>query len=65
MSGENRKYESGEHGFHGEKYTRLGELCNNENRKHELLEYGKTFMDPSPYKTGAEVKKMGGKRGCY
>jgi predicted NAD-dependent protein-ADP-ribosyltransferase YbiA (DUF1768 family) len=56
-------YESGEHAFHGEKYTRLGEICEDEDREKELLEYGQTFMKPSPYKTGAMVKKMGGKTG--
>jgi predicted NAD-dependent protein-ADP-ribosyltransferase YbiA (DUF1768 family) len=58
-----RVYESGEHCFHGEKYTRLGELCDNKDRKKELLDYGTTFLKPSQYKTGAIVKKMGGKRG--
>jgi hypothetical protein len=29
----NRIYESGEHCFHGEKYIRLSELSNDENRK--------------------------------
>ena len=56
-------YESGEHAFHGEKYTRLGEICEDEDREKELLEYGQTFMKPSSYKTGAMVKKMGGKTG--
>ena len=58
-----RIYESGEHCFHGEKYIRLGEICEDENRKRELLYYGNTFLKPSQYKTGAIVKKMGGKRG--
>jgi predicted NAD-dependent protein-ADP-ribosyltransferase YbiA (DUF1768 family) len=58
-----RIYESGEHCFHGEKYIRLGELCEEENRKNVLLGYGNTFLKPSPYKTGAIVKKMGGKKG--
>jgi predicted NAD-dependent protein-ADP-ribosyltransferase YbiA (DUF1768 family) len=58
-----RAYESGEHCFHGEKYIRLGELCEDERRKKLLLEYGKTFTKPSSYKTGAVAKKMGGKKG--
>ena len=58
-----REYESGEHAFHGEKYTRIGELAYDLSRKRVLLEYGRTFLRPSPYKTGAVAKRMGGKRG--
>jgi hypothetical protein len=58
-----RIYESGEHCFHGEKYIRLGELCEDESRKKVLLDYGSTFIKPSQYKTGAIAKKMGGKKG--
>lgn len=58
-----RIYESGEHCFHGEKYIRLGLLCEKEDRKKVLLEYGLTFCKPSSYKTGAMAKKMGGKKG--
>jgi predicted NAD-dependent protein-ADP-ribosyltransferase YbiA (DUF1768 family) len=59
----NRIYESGEHCFHGEKYIRLSELSNDENRKNILLNYGKKFIKPSEYKTCKMVKKMGGKKG--
>jgi predicted NAD-dependent protein-ADP-ribosyltransferase YbiA (DUF1768 family) len=58
-----RVYESGEHCFHGEKYTRLGLISLNESRRIELMEYGKTFLKPSLYKTGAAAKKAGGKKG--
>ena len=58
-----RIYESGEHCFHGEKYIRIGEVCEDETRKKALLDYGSTFMKPSSYKTGAIAKKMGGKKG--
>ena len=58
-----RIYESGEHCFHGEKYIRLGILCEKEDRKKILLDYGLTFCKPSSYKTGAMAKKMGGKKG--
>ena len=58
-----RIYESGEHCFHGEKYLRLAELCENKSRQKELLDYGNTFVKPSKYKTGVTVKKMGGKKG--
>jgi len=58
-----REYESGEHCFHGEKYIRLGNICNNENRKNMLLEYGNKFIKPCIYKNGLKVKKMGGKKG--
>lgn len=60
---EKRIYETGEHCFHGEKYIRLGELCEDESRKKILLEYGATFIKPSQYKTAATSKKMGGKKG--
>jgi predicted NAD-dependent protein-ADP-ribosyltransferase YbiA (DUF1768 family) len=60
----NRQYESGEHCFHGEKYIRLSELCEDENRKQVLFNYGQTFLKPSSLcKTGAEAKKRGGKKG--
>jgi predicted NAD-dependent protein-ADP-ribosyltransferase YbiA (DUF1768 family) len=55
-------YESGEHAFHGEKYRLLSEDCEPE-RKQQLFEYSQTFMKPSLYKTGASVKRMGGKKG--
>ena len=58
-----RVYESGEHAFHGEKYTRLGALCEEPTRQSALLDYGSVFRRPSPYKTGASAKRMGGKRG--
>ena len=58
-----RVYESGEHAFHGEKYTRLGALCEQPTRQRALLDYGSAFRGPSPYKTGAIAKRMGGKRG--
>ena len=63
MGEENREYESGEHCFHGEKYIRLGKLCEDENRKRILIEYGGKFLKPSVYKGGNVVKKMGGKKG--
>jgi len=58
-----RIYESGEHCFHGEKYVRLGQICQDGIRKLKLMEYGKTFLKPSQYKTAAEAKKAGGKKG--
>lgn len=57
-----REYESGEHCFHGEKYIRLSNICDDISRKNILLEYGKKFMKGSTFK-GAEVKRMGGKKG--
>ncbi len=53
-----RVYESGEHCFHGEKYTQLGELYGSE----KLIEYGKTFQKPSAYPV-AMAKRKGGKKG--
>jgi predicted NAD-dependent protein-ADP-ribosyltransferase YbiA (DUF1768 family) len=58
-----RVYESGEHAYHGEKYTRLGALCKGPTRQRALLDHGSAFLRPSPYKTGAIAKRMGGKRG--
>jgi len=55
-------YKSGEHAFHGEKYRLLSELCEPE-RKQQLFEYSQIFLKPSLYKTGAAVKRMGGKKG--
>lgn len=57
-----RVYESGEHCFHGEKYTRLGESCLDESRQQELLAYGRTFLKPSGF-TPAVAKRRGGKKG--
>lgn len=53
-----RVYESGEHCFHGEKYTQVGEL----NENQTLIEYGKTFQKPSFFPP-AMAKQKGGKRG--
>lgn len=58
-----RIYESGEHCFHGEKYIRIGRLCENKERKKKLIMYGLNFIKPSKYKTCAEAKKNGGKSG--
>ncbi len=58
-----RIYESGEHCFHGEKYTRLGQLSKDSNRKKVLLEYGQLFQKPSLHTTPAIAKRMGGKKG--
>lgn len=57
------EYESGEHCFHGEKYRRLGMLCEHENRKKELLEYAKLFVKKSCFGNAIEAKKGGGKKG--
>ena len=58
-----RIYESGEHCFHGEKYIRIGRLCENKDRKKKLIIYGLNFTKPSKYKTCSEAKKYGGKSG--
>ena len=44
-------------------YIRIGELCEDETRKKSLLDYGSTFIKPSPYKRGETAKIMGGKKG--
>lgn len=56
-----RKYKSGELCFHGEKYTRLGQVSTNEKRKNILLEYGKRFLYDGDIKTSKEAKQKGGK----
>jgi hypothetical protein len=58
-----RTYSSGEHCFHGEKYIRVGELCDDDLRKQKLIAYGETFIKPSVYETAVEAKKRGGKKG--
>jgi predicted NAD-dependent protein-ADP-ribosyltransferase YbiA (DUF1768 family) len=59
--GEVREYDSGESCFHGEKFVRVGKLCNNENRKNELIEYGNRFLKSVCEKDGGLIKKMGRK----
>ena len=56
-------YESGEHCYHGERCRKIGLMSSCQTRRMELIEYSGTFAKPSPYKTGVEVKKMGGKKG--
>lgn len=58
---EKREYDSGECCFHGEKFIRVGKLCQDENRKNQLLEYGSKFLRGICEKNGALVKKMGRK----
>lgn len=55
-----RVYPTGEHCFHGEKYTRLGELSTEASRRQELLDYGLTFVEAFP---PAVAKRKGGKKG--
>lgn len=56
---ERREYDSGESCFHGEKFTRLGKLCQDEDRRKKLLEYGGKFLKGVCEKNGNVVKKMG------
>jgi hypothetical protein len=58
---EGREYDSGESCFHGEKFIRVSEYCNDEIRKRELLEYGMKFLKSVCEKDGNIVKKMGRK----
>ena len=39
-----REYVSGEHAFHGEKYTQLGQLCADPDRAKQLLDYAAQFV---------------------
>lgn len=59
--GEVREYGSGENCFHGEKFLRIGKLCEDEKRKKELLEYGRKFLKGLCVTDGSVVKKMGRK----
>ena len=54
-----REYDSGESCFHGEKFVRVGKLCNDEKRRNELLEYGNKFLRGVCDKDGGLIKKMG------
>jgi predicted NAD-dependent protein-ADP-ribosyltransferase YbiA (DUF1768 family) len=56
-----REYDSGESCFHGEKFVRVGKLCNDEKRRNDLLEYGCRFLRGVCEKDGGLIKKMGRK----
>jgi predicted NAD-dependent protein-ADP-ribosyltransferase YbiA (DUF1768 family) len=56
-----REYNSGESCFHGEKFVRIGKMCEDEKRKRDLLEYGSRFLRGVCEKDGGVVKKMGRK----
>jgi len=56
-----REYDSGESCFHGEKFIRIGNMCNDEVRKKDLLEYGRRFLKGVCEKDGNIIKKMGRK----
>lgn len=58
-----RKYLTGEHAFHGEKYFLLGQKCQDSQRKNKLLSHSKKFVEPSSYDTAAKAKRAGGKSG--
>lgn len=58
---ESREYDSGENSFHGEKFIRIGKICEDQNRKIDLLNYGKRFLKSGDFKTGNIAKKMGKK----
>jgi predicted NAD-dependent protein-ADP-ribosyltransferase YbiA (DUF1768 family) len=59
------EYESGEHCFHGQKYTIIGQHCMDETRKLELLEcMVKHFQNHHVIQLGLCVKKWAGKKVC-
>jgi predicted NAD-dependent protein-ADP-ribosyltransferase YbiA (DUF1768 family) len=60
-NGEERMYNSGELCFHGEKYIRLSKICDDEERKRNLLEYGRKFLDGGEIQTSNDAKSRGGK----
>ena len=51
-----REYDSGESCFHGEKFIRLSKLCENKNRKQDLLKYGNKFLINVCKKDGGLIK---------
>ena len=57
--GEVREYSSGENCFHGEKFIRIGQLCEDKKRKKDLIEYSKRFLKGVGEMDGNKVKKMG------
>ena len=61
-----RQYASGEHAFHGSKYTLLGNNnAGDGDRKAELLDYGKKFEDGEEFGSlkPSIIKSKGGKKG--
>ena len=60
---ETRKYQTGEHCFHGEKYILVSQHISNLERKEKLLTYGKKFQEPSDFDSPILVKRAGGKNG--
>ena len=56
-----REYSSGENCFHGEKFIRIGQLCENKERRKELIEYSKGFLKWVGEIDGNKVKQMGRK----
>ena len=60
---ETRKYQTGEHCFHGEKYILVSQHISNLERKEKLLTYGKKFQELSDYDSPILTKRAGGKKG--
>jgi len=56
-------YNSGEHCFHGEKYRKIGKLCEDIDRMNQLLEYSKLFLKDGKFPTALKAKSAGGKKG--
>ncbi len=56
-----RDYNSGELCFHGEKFIRLSKLCNDEERKRKLLDYGRRFLIGGDILNSKDAKSKGGK----
>lgn len=60
---ETRKYQTGEHCFHGEKYILVSQHISNLERKEKLLTYGKKFQKPADFDSPILAKRAGGKKG--
>ncbi len=58
-----RKYQTGEHCFHGEKYISVSKQISDPYRKEKLLSYAQKFLDVSIYDSSILAKRAGGKKG--
>lgn len=58
-----RKYQTGEHCFHGEKYILVSQNISHSDRKEELRVYAQKFQEPSNLDSPILAKRAGGKKG--
>ena len=58
-----RKYSTGEHCFHGEKYFLISQHISTGERKEKLLSYSRKFLENSNLDSPILAKRAGGKKG--